>query len=418
MKKTYEQFVTDNSPWLLRHVKAKLINKSLADEIVQEIFIKAFRAYDNYVEESKEKNWLMKIAKTTLCDYFSDKGYYNISYEALTENSEHVFDNIYRPNVEEEYEQKELIGEILKVVASMSDMEQSVFHYRFLLEYSVTDTARILDIPSGSVKSKTFYIKRKLQNEFKFNEMNEINERKNIMNCKDFELYLFGYARNLKNIVNKDGIKNHVDSCAKCSAIVSALKKLNPHLPEVVENKCNHVLVLIPQGGETDLTYCYTSVKKTDEEVKAENKKTEELKKSLKEGKLSYETANNIILRFDHDGNEYNCVVADGIFDALKKYYTPIDYWYLCVRNGMFCKPDRDYERPSENNPNIMECRLENNFGPEVFSSLYMALPKTAKNIHMIRGNGIIDCGEYLFAYVSRHVAEGERIVVEYTYEK
>ena len=73
MKKTYEQFVIDISPWLLRHVKNKLTNKSLAEDIVQEIFIKVFRSYDTYNDEGKERNWLMRIAKTTLCDYFSEK---------------------------------------------------------------------------------------------------------------------------------------------------------------------------------------------------------------------------------------------------------------------------------------------------------------------------------------------------------
>ena len=415
MKKTYEQFVIDNSPWLLRHVKNKLTNKSLAEDIVQEIFIKVFRSYDTYTDEGKERNWLMRIAKTTLCDYFSEKGYENISYEALVEKGEHNTENDYRYSLEEKYEHQELITEILTVVAKMSAVEQSVFHYRFMMDYSTVETAEILGIPLGSVKSKTFYIKRKLQNEFK---INNINERKNIMNCKDFELYLFGYSRNLKNIANRSDLKNHIDSCSKCSAIVASFKKLSPHLAEVVENKTNHVLIVIPTGGETDITYCYTSGKKTEEEANADTKATEEILNLISEGKLSAEKDIKEVVRYDNEGNEYYSGVVNGKWGVSKKYYSPVDYWYMCAKTLMFCKPDRDYERPSATNPNLMECRLENNFGPAVFSSLYLALPKTAKNINMIRGNGIIDCGEYLFAYVSRYVAEGERIVVECTYEK
>ena len=421
MKKTYEQFVIDNSPWLLRHVKNKLTNKSLAEDIVQEIFIKAFRAYDTYTDEGKERNWLMKIAKTTLCDYFSEKGYENISYEALVEKGEHNTENDYRYSIEEKYEHQELITEILTVVAKMSAVEQSVFHYRFMMDYSTVEIAEILGIPLGSVKSKTFYIKRKLQNEFKINNINIINERKNIMNCKDFELYLFGYAKNLKGIVNKDGVKDHVESCPKCSAIVASFKKLISNVPEVGENKKNHVLIVIPTGGETDITHCYVAEKITTEAAEKGNERTDELKKLVESGKLSYEkVATRKKIYFDNEGNSHYAIAVEvrEHWEVAKKYYTPVDYEYLSCENGMFCKPDRDYERSSESNPNLMECRLENNFGPEVFSSLYLALPKTAKNINMIRGNGIIDCGEYLFAYVSRYVAEGERIVVECTYEK
>ena len=403
---------------LLRHVKNKLTNKSLADDIVQEIFIKVFRSYDKYNDEGKERNYLMRIAKTTLCDYFSQKGYDDISYEVLVEKGEHVFENDFNVSFEEKYEQQELINEILVVVAKMSAVEQSVFHHRFLMGYSASETAAILGILYGSIKSKTFYIKQKLKHEFGF------NERKNIMNCKDFELYLFGYAKNIKNIVNNADLKKHVDSCPKCSAIVSSLKRLIPHLTEVIENKTNHVLIVIPDN-ENEIAYCYTSQKKTEEEAEDGNKKREKIKKLIDEGKLNYETQKSdantgryVPIRYDNEGNEYCGIIIDGAWNVTKKFFAPVDYWYMCGRNMMFCKPDRDYERPSADNPGLMECRLENNFGPEVFSSLYMALPKTAKNIHMVRGNGVIDCGEYLFAYVSRHVAEGERIVVEYMYRK
>jgi len=411
MKKTYEQFVIDNSPWLLRYVKNKLKNKSLAEDIVQEILIKVFRAYDKYTDESKERHWVMRIAKTTLCDYFSEKGYDEISYDVVTETGEQTFEFDYSDSVEEKYIQQEFILEILAVVAKMSAIEQSVFHYRFMMDYSTAETAEILHIPLGSIKSKTFYIKRKLQNEFK---IGTINERKNIMNCKDIELNLFGYARNLKNIVNNTDIQNHIDTCEKCSGIASALKKLSPHLTENAENKINHVLIVFPTGGETDLSYCYTSGAKSKEEAEADNKKREEIAKSITE----IDKKQNNLLRYDNEGDEYYGVIVDDTWVTTKKYYSPVDYWYMCGHNLMLPKTDRDYERPSESNPNVMECRLENNLGPEAFSSLYMALPKTAKNIHMIRGNGVIDCGEYLFAYVSRHIAEGERIVVEYTYEK
>jgi hypothetical protein len=344
----------------------------------------------------------------------------------LTEKKEQVFENHYCDSIEEKYIQQEFIDEILTVVGKMSAVEQSVFHYKFLMGYSTIETAETIGIPSGSVKSKAFYIKRKLQNEFK---IYELNERKNTMNCKDFELYLFGYARNLKNIVNKPDLKNHLETCERCSAITSALKKLNPHLTEVIENKTNHVLIIFPTGGETDMGYCYSSANLTEEEAGNRNNEREEIKKLIEEGKLSFEYvkdyAKNMeggkkrnFIRYDNEGEDYHDVIIDGKGGVNKKYYAPVDYWYMCGRNSMFCKPDRDYERPAADNPNLMECRLENNFGPEVFSSLYMALPKTAKNIHMIRGNGVIDCGEYLFAYVSRHVAEGERIVVEYAYEK
>ena len=47
---------------------------------------------------------------------------------------------------------------------------------------------------------------------------------------------------------------------------------------------------------------------------------------------------------------------------------------------------------------------------------MYVAIPAHAKNIRIKRGNGVIDCGTFKFAYVDRYVAEDEQIALDFTY--
>lgn len=54
--------------------------------------------------------------------------------------------------------------------------------------------------------------------------------------------------------------------------------------------------------------------------------------------------------------------------------------------------------------------------GQAVKSALYQAIPANAENIRIKRGNGVIDCGTYKFAYVDRYVTEEERISLDYSF--
>lgn len=50
-KQPFERVVEENMAWLLRYVRGRLRNQSLAEDIVQEALVKAYRAYDRYAEK-------------------------------------------------------------------------------------------------------------------------------------------------------------------------------------------------------------------------------------------------------------------------------------------------------------------------------------------------------------------------------
>ena len=65
---------------------------------------------------------------------------------------------------------------------------------------------------------------------------------------------------------------------------------------------------------------------------------------------------------------------------------------------------------------NVYHGSTFNYFGGHVKSALYVAIPANAKNIRINRGNGVIDCGTFKFAYVDRYVAEDEQLALDFTY--
>src|SRR5690625_4755694 len=64
--KLYDQYHVD----LYQYVYYMVKNKQLAEDIVQDVYIKVLKSYNNFRGESSEKTWLFSIARYTTIDYF------------------------------------------------------------------------------------------------------------------------------------------------------------------------------------------------------------------------------------------------------------------------------------------------------------------------------------------------------------
>ena len=63
---------------LLRTCYLLLRDTVLAEDAVQDTFVKAWRSYDNYRKEASEKTWLMRIAVNTCRDLQRNKWFIHI----------------------------------------------------------------------------------------------------------------------------------------------------------------------------------------------------------------------------------------------------------------------------------------------------------------------------------------------------
>ena len=63
-----ERVVAEHYTALLRLCYIQLQDQSLAEDAVQETFLKAYRAFDQYRGDCSEKSWLCKIAVNTCRD--------------------------------------------------------------------------------------------------------------------------------------------------------------------------------------------------------------------------------------------------------------------------------------------------------------------------------------------------------------
>ena len=429
MKQDFEEVVRENTGWLLAFVRRSVGNRDIAEDLVQETFLKAYRRYDGYAESGKLRGWLKTIARNTLKDYYASPEtlYTPLSLDA--QNGEDGEDTLFNllpdrsPTPEEALLHKELVGRVMQVLASMPPPQRTVLTYRYIDGLTVEQTAMCMGIPQGSVKSSTHYALQRMREELgvlapkpkKHNRRNgEI-----IMNCADVYRYLFQYALEKLPAGVKADVANHIEGCPACRDIVTALRNLIPHLPAGRVGEITHYNISFPFIG-----ICYNSTGTHLENADLLNASLERNGGRIPEGENWWGGGASkkfaILAMFDAEGEETEYEIEEASTSEnyryqvrkIRKVYDPI-HWERTVfedNTGIY-RPRQSYEAP-----NLYTGRASNGIGSDANGGIYVALPREATNIRLKRGNGVIDCGTYQFVYVQRYVLESETLWLEYTY--
>ncbi len=68
-----EKWVNKYGDYLYGYAMSKLFNKELAEDLLQETFLAAFKGKENFKGKSNEKTWLISILKRKIFDYYRKK---------------------------------------------------------------------------------------------------------------------------------------------------------------------------------------------------------------------------------------------------------------------------------------------------------------------------------------------------------
>lgn len=153
-----ELFKTVQEP-LFRYIVSLVNEKQLAEDILQEVFIRIYRKLRWLREPQAFRAWCYQIATREAFRYLKrerrwteqvrDEGVLNV----LPAN-----EPVYSP---------ELIERLPELVRDLSPASRAVIVLYYLHEMSLGETAAVLDIPVGTVKSRLSYGLESLRREVK-----------------------------------------------------------------------------------------------------------------------------------------------------------------------------------------------------------------------------------------------------------
>lgn len=155
----YEEFAEK----LWRFILLKVSDKRSAEEILQDVFIKIWQGLPNLkLAKLNFSAWVYKICANTVNDYYR-KVYRRpeevlLNYDILAETHE---------NPVRDYEQLDSKEFVKKALSNLPTSFKQVLELRFLQEFSIKETAKIMSKSSTSVRVLQHRAFKKLSEIFK-----------------------------------------------------------------------------------------------------------------------------------------------------------------------------------------------------------------------------------------------------------
>jgi len=131
-------------------------NREDAEDIMQEIFVKAYKSLDKFKEESEFSTWLYRIAYNTTISELRKR---RVSYISINDG----LDTVNEFNDEDEFDLKEIklqyLDEVLKKLPPDEIFLVTLYYYK---EQSIEAISKIGNLSIANVKVKLHRIRKKI----------------------------------------------------------------------------------------------------------------------------------------------------------------------------------------------------------------------------------------------------------------
>jgi RNA polymerase sigma-70 factor (ECF subfamily) len=137
---------------LFRYVRSLVHDQSQAEDILQEVFFRIYRKLKWLREPRALRPWAYQIASRETFRYLKREGW-SRSREVVDQE---ILESIPFQDTDAGFS-KDLINQLPQLVEKLSPASRAVIVLYYLHELSLSETATVLEIPVGTVKSRLAY---------------------------------------------------------------------------------------------------------------------------------------------------------------------------------------------------------------------------------------------------------------------
>ena len=131
-------------------------DRSLAEDLAQEAFLKAFRALSTFQRERKLSSWLFKIAHNTAIDHLRRRQLETVPLETPEREGPDLLDSLAGPerqSPESNVRRGDLAAALEEAVQRLRPEYRTVMELRFREGLSYEEIVEITGLPMGTVKT-------------------------------------------------------------------------------------------------------------------------------------------------------------------------------------------------------------------------------------------------------------------------
>jgi RNA polymerase sigma-70 factor (ECF subfamily) len=137
-----------------------------AEDLSQEVFIKAHRNLDSFRGDASFFSWLYRITVNT---YLNKKRKKAVSHMTLWDDFEHITQGAGAPSgPDTETERSAMQAHIDASLEVLSENERSAFVLKHYHGYKIREVAEMMEVAEGTIKSHLYRATRKLRDELAF----------------------------------------------------------------------------------------------------------------------------------------------------------------------------------------------------------------------------------------------------------
>lgn len=170
-KYAFRELVEKNKENVYRLAYDLTGNRHDAEDVLQEVFIKAFRSLPGFRFEAKWSSWLYRITVNTCNDFHATNSKKRAKYYENIENTKMIENSVTKnnhPSTDRIAESSIMKEHIEYALHQLTTPERSVFILRQYYDLQLKQIAEILEVKEGTVKTLLFRSIKKLQQKLSF----------------------------------------------------------------------------------------------------------------------------------------------------------------------------------------------------------------------------------------------------------
>lgn len=150
------------------HIRRLIVDHDLAQDVLQETFIKAYQNFHQFKQDSKLYTWLYRIATNEALQQLNKMK----KMKKADEDPDYYMQNLVADNAEKDAEEIQVM--LQKAIQSLPEKQKLVFTMRYYDDLPYEEISKIVDMSVGTLKTNYHYAKEKIENFIKDNYSGEL----------------------------------------------------------------------------------------------------------------------------------------------------------------------------------------------------------------------------------------------------
>ncbi len=160
-RKAFERLVSEYGEQLYWQVRRIVFSHEDANDVVQNVFLKAWQKLDTFNEEAKVSTWLYRIALNESLDFVRRK-------KAQTLSTDTKEGSVATQLMADDYfDGTEVEALLQEAIAQLPDVQRTVFNMRYFDEMKYSEMSKVLETSEGSLKASYHIAVKKITDFFR-----------------------------------------------------------------------------------------------------------------------------------------------------------------------------------------------------------------------------------------------------------